>query len=114
VFGNKPLLTAIAVALAFAAMRGRLALPARPLPVHVDLDIIDPGWLPGLRYPAPGGASPAAVTGVLRDLLATGQVAAIDIACTWHPGYGAAARVGPYLESALASSEGGSTRVPPS
>jgi len=85
-----------------AALDGLAAvLPAGPLHVHVDLDIIDPAWLPGLRYPAPGGASPALVTEVLRDLLAHGQVAALDIACTWHPGHGAAARVGPYLEAAI-------------
>ena len=76
-------------------------LPAGPLHVHVDLDVIDPGWLPGLRYPAPGGASPAAVIDVLRGLLDTSRVAALDIACTWQPGHGAAARVGPYLEAAL-------------
>jgi arginase len=78
-------------------------LPAGPLHVHADLDIIDPGWLPGLRYPAPGGASPGAVSDVLRGLLSTGRAAALDIACTWHPGHGAAAVVGPYLEAALAS-----------
>ena len=75
--------------------------PAGPLHVHVDLDVIDPGWLPGLRYPAPGGASPAAVSDVLRGLLGTGRVAALDIACTWHPDHGAAARVGPYLEAVI-------------
>lgn len=76
-------------------------LPAGSLHVHVDLDIIDPGWLPGLRYPAPGGASPAVVMEVLRGLLGTGRVTALDIACTWHPGHGAAARVSPYLEAVI-------------
>jgi len=85
-----------------AALDGLAAvLPVGSLHVHVDLDIIDPAWLPGLRYPAPGGASPALVTEVLRDLLARGRVAALDIACTWHPGHGAAARVGTYLEAAI-------------
>jgi arginase len=81
-------------------------LPSGPLHVHVDLDIIDPGWLPGLRYPAPGGASPAEVSDVLRGLLGAGRVAALDIACTWHPGHGAAARVGPHLEAAIAEDPG--------
>ena len=33
-------------------------LPAGPLYVHVDLDVIDAAELPGLRYPAPGGPGP--------------------------------------------------------
>ncbi len=28
-------------------------MPAGPLNVHVDLDVIDAAALPGLRYPAP-------------------------------------------------------------
>ena len=69
--------------------------------------------LVGPRYPPPGGTSAAAVPDVLRDLPATCLVAAIDVACTWHPGQGVAARVAQYLESALVSSAGGSTHVPP-
>jgi arginase len=34
-------------------------VPEGPLYVHLDLDLIDPGALPGLRYPAAGGASAA-------------------------------------------------------
>jgi arginase len=30
-------------------------LPDGPLYVHLDVDVIDPGAVPGLRYPAPGG-----------------------------------------------------------
>jgi arginase len=50
-------------------------LPRGPLYAHVDLDVIDNAALPGLRY----------------------RVAAVGIACTWHPGRGAAAiaRIGP-------------------
>jgi arginase len=47
-------------------------LPDGPLYVHVDLDVIDPAGLPGLRYPAPGGAGAADVAAALRLLLATG------------------------------------------
>lgn len=78
-------------------------LPDGPLYVHLDLDVIDSGDLPGLRYPAPGGPGPAQVAGALRRLLATGRVAAVGIACTWHPGHGAAAIAGLYLEAALTS-----------
>lgn len=82
--------------------------PDGPLYVHLDLDITDPGYLPGLRYPAPGGADPAAVAATLGGLLRTGQAAAVGIACTWRPGQGAAARIGPYLEAALS----GATALP--
>jgi hypothetical protein len=44
---------------------------------------------------------PAAVAGALRMLLSTGRVAAVGIACTWHPGHRAAARIGPHLAAAL-------------
>jgi arginase len=76
-------------------------LPDGPLYLHVDLDVIDPGELPGLRYPAPGGCSPAEVTHALQTLLGTGRVVAVGIACTWYPGHSAAARVEPYLRTAL-------------
>jgi hypothetical protein len=31
---------------------------------------------------------PPEVAGALRGLLGTGRVAAVGIACTWHPGHG--------------------------
>ena len=54
-------------------------LPGGPLYVHLDLDVIDPAQLPGLRFPAPGGPSPAQVAGALDMLLGTGRVAAIGV-----------------------------------
>lgn len=77
-------------------------LPKGPFYVHLDLDVIDPADLPGLRYPVPGGPGSAEVAAALRTLLATGRVAAVGIACSWHPGLGAVAAIGPVLESALA------------
>ena len=77
-------------------------LPGGPLYLHVDLDVIDPAELPGLRYPAPGGPGPAQVAGALRAALGTGRVAAVGLACTWYPGHSAAARIRPYLEAAFA------------
>lgn len=62
------------------------ALPSGPLYVHLDLDVIDPAEIPGLRYPAPGGPGAADVAGALAMLLGTGRVAAMGVACTWHPG----------------------------
>jgi arginase len=74
-----------------------------PLYVRLDLDVIDPAAVPGLRYPAPGGPGVADVAGALGTVLATGRAAAVGIACTWHPGHHAAARISPYLDEALAT-----------
>jgi arginase len=77
--------------------------PGVPWYVHVDLDVLDPAGVPGLRYPAPGGASAGQLAAALAALMATGRVAAIGIACTWYPGHGAAALLAPHLEAALAT-----------
>jgi arginase len=77
------------------------ALPDAPLYVHLDLDVIDPAELPGLRYPAPGGPATADVAAALRMLLTTAKVAAVGIACTWHPAHNAAATITPHLNAAL-------------
>jgi arginase len=94
--------------LAGAAIRRREAtglttadLPAGPLYVHVDLDVIDAAGLPGLRYPVPGGPDAARLAGALRMLLATGRVAAFGVACTWRPGHAAARHVAAELSAAL-------------
>jgi len=79
------------------------ALPDGPLYVHLDLDVINPSTVPGLRYPAPGGPGCAEVAAALRMLLATGRVAAVGIACTWHPGHAAAAAIDPHLKAAFAA-----------
>jgi len=79
------------------------AWPDGPLYVHLDLDVIDPSNVPGLRYPAPGGPGCAEVAGALRMLLATGRVAAVGIACTWHPGHAAAAAIDPHMKAAFSA-----------
>jgi arginase len=61
------------------------ALPAGPLVLHVDVDVIDAGELPGLLFPAAGGPSSDAVLRAVQRVLATGRVVAFDIACPWHP-----------------------------
>jgi arginase len=61
------------------------SLPDGPLIVHVDLDVTDPGELPGLLFPAPGGPPAAQVVAAVRRILATGRVTVLDIACPWHP-----------------------------
>jgi arginase len=77
-------------------------LPGGPLYVHLDLDVIDPAQLPGLRFPAPGGPGPAQLAGALDVLRRTGRVAAIGVACSWYPGHSAAARIRDHLGAALA------------
>lgn len=77
------------------------ALPEGPLYVHLDVDVINPGNLPGLRVPAPGGPGPRPVADALRMLLGTGRVAAFGLACTWLPGHSAAATLAPYLSGLI-------------
>ena len=61
-------------------------LPAGPLLVNLDLDVIDPAALPGVRYPAPDGPDVPAVLRAARTIIHSGQVVALNIACTWDPG----------------------------
>jgi arginase len=60
-------------------------LPTEPVIIHVDLDVIDPAQLRGLRFPAPGGPALPAVAEAVRAVAATRPVAALDIAATWRP-----------------------------
>lgn len=78
-------------------------LPNGPLYLHLDLDVADPGDVPGLLFPAPGGPSLAAVADAVRRVIQTGQVAAVGVGCTWHPGHGAAERVRPAVETVLST-----------
>ncbi len=64
---------------------GTSALPAGPLIVHVDLDVIDPAALAGLRFPSPAGPSLEAVAGGIAAVARRREVAALDIAATWRP-----------------------------
>jgi arginase len=65
-------------------------LPPGPLYLHVDLDVLDPDHLPGLRYPAAGGPGPDRLLAALHHVLAHHEVAAVGVACTWRPGDAAA------------------------
>lgn len=60
-------------------------LPERPFYVHLDVDVVDPGELPGVIYPVPGGPSLATVGAALRRLAETGRVAAVSLSA-WAPG----------------------------
>jgi arginase len=79
-------------------------LPAGPLYVHVDLDVLDPAEVPGLRYPVPGGPTAAELAAALRLLAGTGRVVGIGLACTWRPGSAAPASLGPVLDAVLSAS----------
>jgi arginase len=81
-------------------------LPEGPLYLHIDLDVIDSAEIPGLRFPAPGGPSPEELAAAVERLLGAAQIAAVGIACTWRPGHGAAARIGPHIMAALAAAGG--------
>jgi arginase len=77
------------------------ALPPGPLYLHVDLDVVDPADLPGLKFPAAGGPDLGTVGAALRRVVGTGRVAALGLACTWHEGRHAADRVRPYIGPVL-------------
>lgn len=78
-------------------------LPAGPLYLHLDADVIDPAALPGLLFPTPGGPGLEPVLAAVQRVLETGRVAAVGVACTWHAGAGAAAALAPGLTAALAA-----------
>ena len=78
-------------------------LPDCPLYLHVDLDVVDPEHVPGLRFPAPSGPAPSDVADKLRQIIATDRVVALGVACTWYPDSDAGRRLRPHIETALAS-----------
>jgi arginase len=61
------------------------SLPDGPIVVHIDVDVIDADELPNLRFPASSGPSTGAVRQAGHQVLATGRVVAVDIACSWYP-----------------------------
>ena len=64
-------------------------LPRRPVYLHLDVDVVDPRDMPGLLFPAPDGPGLPAVAAAVRQVLASCEVLAIGLACTWRPGSGA-------------------------
>lgn len=67
---------------------GADTVPAGPIVLHVDLDVIDSGELSGLRFPAAGGPTTGAVLAACERLLSTGRVVAVSVACPWWPATG--------------------------
>jgi arginase len=70
-------------------------IPDGPIYLHIDFDVV--AGLPGALYPAPGGPARDEVAEAVRQVIATGRVAAIGAACTWQRGHGAAEHVAPIL-----------------
>jgi len=81
-----------------ALARGEADLPAGPIYLHVDLDVVDGAAIPALRYPTPDGPDLAAVGDAIMAVLDTGRVAALNLACTWLPGNAGADAVRPLVE----------------
>jgi arginase len=59
------------------------ALPAGPLYVHFDTDLMDAAEAPAFLYPVQGGPSAEVMRGVLQKLMATGRVAAVSVTAAW-------------------------------
>jgi arginase len=64
---------------------GDATVPAGPLVLHVDLDVIDESEVPRLRFPVPGGPAAGLVRAAAGRLIATGRVVALHVACPWWP-----------------------------
>ncbi|HSK97190.1 MAG TPA: arginase family protein, partial [Euzebyales bacterium] len=59
-------------------------LPAGPLYVHVDVDVVDPADMPGMGFPASGGPSLQAVADALGALADAGHLAAVSFGITFR------------------------------
>ncbi len=60
-------------------------LPDRPLYLHVDLDVVDGGDVPGLRYPVVPGPTLDDVLAAVGRVADCGRVVAVGVAATWEP-----------------------------
>ncbi|MCX9190914.1 arginase [Carbonactinospora thermoautotrophica] len=78
-------------------------LPDGAVYLHLDFDVVDPADLSGLRFPAPGGPRLAQVLAAALQVVRTGRVAAVGLACTWHPGRGVGARARALTDPVLAA-----------
>jgi arginase len=61
-----------------------MGLPAGPLYVHFDCDVLDPQEVPAVSYPAPGGPSVETLRRVFGRLAGTGRVIAVSFS-SWAP-----------------------------
>lgn len=61
-----------------------IELPDGPLYVHFDVDVLDPGAVPAVYYPAPGGPDAETVRRVFQQLGQTGRLVAASMS-SWAP-----------------------------
>ncbi len=59
-------------------------LPAGPLYVHFDVDVLDPEEAPAMNYPAPDGPPAETLRRVFRRVEESGRVAAVSLS-SWAP-----------------------------
>jgi arginase len=76
--------------------------PDRPCYLHVDVDVCDPAELPGLLFPVPGGLALARLGAAVAGVLASGNVVAIGLACTYRAGSGAGPALAGFAAAHLA------------
>lgn len=60
-------------------------VPEGPVYLHLDLDVLDPDELSGLRFPVTGGPNLSTVLEAVRTVVHTGRVVAVGIGVTTHP-----------------------------
>jgi arginase len=58
--------------------------PSGPLYVHIDVDVVDPGEMPAMNYPAADGPSLREVRMAMIHLATTGRVVAFSVS-SWNP-----------------------------
>lgn len=61
------------------------ALHSGPLHLHIDIDVVDPTLIPGLRFPAPGGPDVEALATALKRIVEGHNIAVVSIAATYRP-----------------------------
>ena len=47
---------------------------------HLDIDVVDPGFIPSVNYPTPGGLTLDETSMIIRTLLRTGKLRALELA----------------------------------
>jgi arginase len=62
----------------------KFELPDRPIYVHFDTDVINPGEAPAMNYTAPDGPSSDALKAVFRRIVQTERIVAVSVS-TWNP-----------------------------
>jgi arginase len=77
--------SAVRRASAGALAEGKVELPAGPLYFHLDIDVADPSYAPGLALPVPGGPSQATLEAAVAAVTGSGRVVATNLAQNFDP-----------------------------